>query len=639
MKTKLNSVLRGWVTLALLLALATAVRAMSPAPAPGAAYPGVLTIKVDASNVGQGIFMVHQQWPVKPGRLRLSYPRWLPGWHGPYGQVSEIAGLTMRVGARRLDWHRLPDDPWTFEVEVPPGATLLDVHYQWLGADKAAAAQPLMSRQALGLTWPALVLYPSGHAHAAVTVQAKLKLPAGWGWGSALRATGEEQGWITFEPQDLETVMDSPVYAGPGYQRFELDPPGTAQPVVMHLFSDPAAAKPGEAQIEAHRRLLQQAHKLFGWRPWRHYDLLVANGKGFPFNGLEHHESSENSFDGHYFDDWATAARLRDIVPHELVHAWNGKARRPADLWAGDMNTPTRNSLLWVYEGLTTYLGVVLAGRAGILTHEQVQRQWVRSSAYFEALPGRQWRSLQDTTFDPAQARNAAGGAAWGDWTRGFDYYGEAAMLIWLDADTLIRELSGERRSLDDFAREFFAGGAGDKSVRLYSFEDVVAALNRVQPHDWRRFLRERLDRTGASVPLDGLTRAGWRVDWADQRSAMDLASLSPEKPALQLNYSLGLVLAPDGKVTDLAWAAPAFCAGMSGEDTVVAVHSQAYSAERMEAAMRANREGAKPVELLLRRDDDYRSLTLDVRGGPRYPKPARIEGSPDRLSQILTPR
>jgi predicted metalloprotease with PDZ domain len=637
-----------WMWAAMVLSLGAAgACAASEAPA-AALWPGVMVVRVDATNTGQAIFRVHQQLPVdpaRPGRLRLLYPRWLPGWHGPYGDVSQIAGLTVRVGGMRLAWQRPADNPFAFDIDVPAGAAAVDVHFQWLGSGSNSPYAAPMTRDLLSIQWPALTLVPAAAAHAGVWVQASVRLPIGWGWGTALRAKAgpggdvDADGWVQFETESLETLMDSPLYAGAAYRRFELDEPGAVQPVSLHLFSDADAPKaPSNEQLAAHRRLVQQTERMFGWRPWRHYALLLANAKSVAHLALEHGESSENAFDGRYFDDWSAAARRRDDVAHELVHAWNGKARRPFDLWAADLNTPTQNSLLWVYEGLTEYWGTVVAVRAGLITAEQFQRQLVRSAAYLVEVPGRYWRSLQDTTLDPSIASTAE--RPWADWARGWDYYRESALMIWLDADTLIRERTTNRRSLDDFARVFFAGRSGDKDPQLYNFDDVVKALNAVLPYDWAPWLRERLDRTGAAaVPLDGLTRAGWRIGRADARSALDLAELDPEKPAQSLWYSLGLNLAKDGQVNGVAWGSLAFTLGVSKDDTLIAVQRRTYTAERLDAALVANKGGQQPIELILRRGDTLRTLQLDLRTGPNYPRAERIEEAVDLLAEIARPR
>lgn len=599
-----------------------------------------MTVRVDATNTAQWIFQVHATIPAAPGPLRLLYPRWLPGHHGPAGDVTQIAGLTVRVGGKRLPWTRAPDELHGFDVQVPPGADAVDVHYQWLGPTQGALFNSLLSREALGLTWPAVILYPAGRSIAEIKVDSRVKLPAGWSWGTALRARGpaDANGWIDFQTETLATLLDSPVYAGSHYRRIELDPPGTAQPAALHLFrSRDAGTAPSDEQIAAHRRLLQQAEKLFGFRPWRRYELLIADGKGFGRRALEHLESSENTYDGNYFDDWAAASRERDDVAHELTHAWNGKFRRPVGLEQRDLNTPTNNELLWVYEGLTMYWGQVLAARSGLVTAEQMRQELASVAARAAELPGRQWRDLQDTTYSPALGSD--GTQKWWDWTRGHDYYWHAALLIWLDADTLIRERSGGRRSLDDFARHFFFGQDDDRSPSLYRFDDVVAGLNAVEPLDWRGFLRERLDHRLPTTTLDGLARSGWAVGFVDQRTPLQLAALDPKKPVFSMRYSAGLSVGAEGSVAAVNWASPAFQAGLAPDDKLLAVNGLAFTPERAEAALKANRGGDQPLQLLIRRDDEFRTVTLDVRTGPRHPVLQRIDGKPDLLAEILKPR
>lgn len=624
------------VTAVVAAVISTAAMAAPPPQAP--AYPGTVTLRVDASHIGQWIFQVQQRIPATPGRLVLHYPRWLPGTHGPYGNARQIAGLVIQASGQHLAWRRSSDDVHAFEVQVPAGAQAVDVSFQWLGSPKGSTNPNPLHKEMFGLQWPTLVLYPAGFAAAAIEVQAAVKLPLGWGWGSALRARSERDGWVEFQPVSLETLVDSPLYAGASYRRIELDPPGTAHPAVMHLFSERMGGKvPSDEQLEAHRRLVVQAERLFGSRPWRHYDLLLANLKGLQHIALEHHESSENSYDGRYFDDWAAAARRREDVAHELVHAWNGKFRRPVDLWAPDFNTASSNALLWVYEGLTQYWGVVVAARSGLITPEQSRRSFGNAAAWYGALPGRQWRNLQDTTNDPGFGARAQ--APWPAWTRGWDYYSESALLIWLDADTLIRERTNGQKSLDDFAHRFFSGPPGHKGPDLYTFDDVVAAMNAVFAHDWRGFFRERLDRKAAQVPLDGLARAGWQLGFNDARSALDLASLDPDKPTLWLGYSLGIGVGKDGEINEVMWDSPASRTGLHTSDKIIAVNLQAYTPERLEAALVANKGGQVPVELLVRRDDDFRSLKFDLRGGPRHPALVRTEGTPDRLADIFKPR
>ncbi|HEX5684040.1 MAG TPA: peptidase M61, partial [Ideonella sp.] len=387
---------------------------------------------------------------------------------------------------------------------------------------------------------------------------------------------------------------------------------------------------------------VQQADKLYGSRPWRHYDFLLALSNSFGGIGLEHHESSENGVRGNYFKDWDKAIRARGLLPHEYTHAWNGKFRRPADLWTPHYNVPMRNPLLWVYEGMTQYWGQVLTARSGLATPEQARDALAQLAANLDARSGRTWRSLQDTTTEGtlASQRNKI----WRDWQRSADYYDEA-VLIWLDADTLIREKSRETKSLDDFARAFFGPTMqphddGSPKSMTYSFDDVVKTLNGVQPHDWATFLRARLDRTGPGAPLDGLLRSGWKLGWSETESEFAKHSEGRGGPSGRerpddFMFSLGLQIASDGELDQVMWNSPAFQAGAATGQKLMAVNMQVYKPERLAAAITANKNGSAPIELLVKDGEVYKLMRIDWRGGLRYPKLERMDDAPDRLGAI----
>ncbi|HSI60024.1 MAG TPA: peptidase M61 [Ideonella sp.] len=661
-KAGLRAVITAQMLFALVGALQPASAQQPPTPLPMAAaiaapqdkpYPGVITIAVDATDLDHRVLRVQQSLPVQPGRLTLLYPRWIPGHHGPTGDVASLAGLMVRAGEHVLAWQRDPLDPLAFHVEVPAGVQRIELSFQHITPMSPGDARVTMTRELLGVQWNQVTLYPAGHYASAIRLAPRVRLPAGWQQGSALRnAAGQvpqpgADGWVDFAEVSLETLIDSPLFAGRHFKRFELDPAGTPSPVALNVFADePSQLEATPAQIQAHRALVQQSDKLFGARQFRHYDLLLALSGEFGGIGLEHHESSENGVRGNYFKEWDKAIRSRDLLPHEYTHSWDGKYRRPADLWTPQYNVPMQNSLLWVYEGQTQYWGHVLTPRSGLATAEQSRDQLAQVAAYLDHRVGRGWRSLQDTTNEATIG--ARGRARWRDWQRGVDYYDEAT-LIWLDADTLIREKSGGKRSLDDFAKTFFGVSsprAADGAPRAltYTFDDVVRALAAVQPHDWAGFLRERLDSRGPGAPLAGLARSGWKLAYTEQESEFakneeGWGGASGLERAQDLQYSLGLAVASDGKLEQVVWDSPAFRAGLAPGLTLVAVNLEAYKADKLAEAVTANKEGKAPVQLLLREGDRYRNVTLDYRGGLRYPKLERIEGTPDRLSQIMAPR
>jgi predicted metalloprotease with PDZ domain len=547
------------------------------------------------------------------------------------------------AAGQRLPWRRQPLDIWAFDIDVPEGVGELRLAYQQLSYLSSDHGRVTMTPALLEVQWDTVVLYPSGPAASETQIQAALKLPRGWGAGTALRGAGSQlarpdaEGWWRFEATSFETLVDSPVIAGKHHRRIELD--SGPRPVALNLFGDtPEEVAASPEQIQAHRQLVQQADRLFGARHCRHYDLLLAISKSFAEIGLEHHESSENAVKPGYFKDWDKGMRSRGLLPHEYTHSWNGKFRRPADLLTRRFEEAMQGSLLWVYEGQTQYWGDMLTPRAGLATPAQARDRLARDIALLDTRPGRRWRALQDTTHDPVLTVRTE--KEWPSWQRMGDYYSEGA-LIWLDADTLIRELSGEKRSLDDFARAFFGVQDGRVTPLPYTLDEVVAALHAVQPHDWRDFLRSRLDRVGDGAPLDGLRRSGWQLGWADTPSddALFDAAEDPEKEQHDFRYSLGLATGKEGRITEVIWDSPAFAAGLAPQASLVAINGLAYEPERLDAALRANRGGEAPLELLIKDGERYRTVRIDCRTGPRHPRLARIAGTRDRLSEIMAPR
>lgn len=616
------------------------------------AWPGLMGLEVDATDLDHRVMQVRQTLPVKvPGqRLTLLFPRWLPGTHGPSGDVNQLAGLSITDGRLALRWQRDTVDTFAFHVDVPAGVKQLTLQFQYLSPLSRSQGRREITPQMLGVEWNQVLLYPAGTAASAIQVQARLRLPAGWQQASALRgldglsARAAADGWVRYQATSLETLVDSPVFAGQHIKRIELDSPGTPQAVTLNLLADEADqldATP--AQLDAHRALVRQATALFGSRHFRQYDFLLAQSSEFSGIGLEHQESSENGTRPGYFKDWDKHVGSRELLPHEFVHSWNGKFRRPADLWTPQYNQPMRDSLLWVYEGQTQFWGHVLAARSGLTTPEQARDRLATSAAWLDNRAGRQWRNLQDTTNEaPMGARGRD--KPWSDWQRGADYYDEAT-LIWLDADSLIREKSGDTRSLDDFAKAFFgvahtAAADGAVQALTYTFDDVVAALNAVQPHDWAAFLRERLDRVGQGAPLDGLARSGWKLGWTDTPSKFAKGADDREGGRSQdLSFSLGLSVKADGKLDHVSWGGPVFQAGLAPGMSVLAVNMGAYKPERLAAAITANKDGKHPIQLLIRQDDQFRQVSIPWQGGLRYPQLQRVDGTPDRLSKVFAPR
>jgi predicted metalloprotease with PDZ domain len=600
------------------------------------AYPGVITLDVDASDVARGIFRVRERIPVaQAGPLTLLYPEWLPGKHAPRGAINLLSGLEIRAGGELLPWRRDPVNVYAFHIDVPAGTAALDLAFQFVSPTQTNQGRIVVTREMLNLQWEVALLYPAGHYSSRIRVVPSVKLPEGFRFAAALDGAATTGDTTRFAETDLETLVDSPLFAGKHYRLIDLDR-GAARPVRLNLFADRADQLAATTeQIEPHRNLVQQAYRLFGSQHFDHYDFLLALTDRMGGIGLEHHRSSENGVDSIYFTDWERAASERDLLAHEMVHSWNGKFRRPADLWTPSFDTPMRGSLLWVYEGLTQYYGFVLAARSGLWSQEQTLAALAMTAATYQHRVGREWRSVADTTNDPVLSARRA--APWRSWLRNEDYYSEG-LLVWLDADTLIRERTNGRRSLDDFARAFFGVQDGSWTPLTYTFDDVVAALNGVLEHDWAGFLRARVYATGTEPPLDGLTRGGYRLVFKEERSGFQREAEAYARNA-DFGYSLGLGFGENGNVTAVQWDGPAFNQGITVGTQVVAVNGVSFSNESLRRAVTAAKAEPAPLELLLRNGDQYRTVMIEYRGGLRFPHLERDTAAAVRLSAILAPR
>ncbi len=601
-------------------------------------YPGLITLGVDAVDVDRRIVHVHERLSGLGRDTVLLYPKWLPGAHAPEGPIDRLAGIKITAGGKPLAWTRDPADVYAFRVRLAPGVDALDVDFDYLSPTTPKIGSMEMGHDLLMLEGNNVVLYPAGDFARRIPVEVSVTLPADWQYGTALETASAAGASATFKRTDLETLIDSPLYAGRNTQRIDLDP-GSAVPVRLDLFADrPEFLAINPEQVAAYRELVSQAYKLYGSHHYAHYDFLFSLSDEIQHTGLEHHQSSEDGSDPETFTKWDKTAYDRDLLAHEFTHSWNGKFRRPFDLWTPNYNVPMQDSLLWVYEGQTEYWGQVLAARAGLRTHQQALDDLALTAADYQIKKGRLWRPLQDTTND--EIINPRRPQSWSDWQRFEDYYREGA-LIWLEADTLIRERSNGARSLDDFARAFFGIDDGDAGTVTYTFGDVVKALNAVQPYDWAAFLRERLDSTGRPAPLEGLSRGGYTLVYTDKPSEY-LANSDEQRKRVNLWWSIGIGIDDkdqEGTVSQVAWASPAFNAHLIEGDRILAVNGVAYGADVLKEAIRAAQAAKAPIELIVKSGDRYRVVSLDYHEGLRYPHLERAASLPARLDDILAAR
>lgn len=597
-------------------------------------YPGVMTLNVDATDTEQGIFRVTQSIPVAAaGPMTLYFPKWLPGNHAARGQIEKLAGLVIRANGKTLVWKRDPVDVYAFHIDVPEGARQLDLSFKFLSATEEDQGRVVVSPEIINLQWQSVSLYPAGWATRRIPVSASVTLPTGWRAATALRpqpgaTTGTR---IAYATVDYETLVDSPIFAG---KHFRAEPLG--QNVTLNIVADAAkylAATP--AQIDVHRKLVDQAVKLFGTRPFDHYDLLLGLTDRIGSIGLEHHRSSENVANPEYFTEWASGPGRRNLLAHEFGHSWVGKYRRPAGQMVTDFATPLVNDLLWVYEGQDQFWGYVLGARSGLFTKAETLDALASIAAGLEIRRAREWRDLADTTYDPIiSARRPKG---WVSYQRSEDYYNEG-LLIWLEVDAMLRAQTGGAKGMDDFALAFFSGSQGDFTARGFTFDEVASTLRTLSPYDWAGFLARRTTEKAASAPLGGITQGGYRLVYGEEPTPF---FRDKEKRAAEqdLSFSIGLTIGKGGKVNTVIWDGPAFNAGLTSAAEVIAVNGQVYSETAIAEAISAAKGGSDPIRLIVKTGNRVREIAIAWNGGLRYPRLEKSGVGETSLDVLLRPR
>jgi predicted metalloprotease with PDZ domain len=613
-----------WLTFAIILAVAAAV--------PAAEGP-TINLTVDATQAPLKVIRTQMELPVKPGPLTLYYPKWIPGEHAPDGPIGNVAGLEIKAGGQEVRWERDLLDMFTFHVDVPQGADSLEISFQYLEPNGGGAYSSGASAtdKLVIISWNQNLLYPAGVLAQDITYKTTLKLPEGWKYGTALPVENESGNTIIFKPVSLNRLVDSPVLSGEYFNDVDVTPPGEPIHHELDLTGDSAASVNMSPDLKKeYTNLVAETGKLFGARHYRDYHFLLTLSNHVAHFGLEHHESD----DSRVGEDGLTTGHVRmaSLLPHEFVHSWNGKFRRPADLSPPYYEEPMKTDLLWVYEGLTDYLGPMLTARSGLWTPDEYRDRIAEIAAGLgPGRPGRTWRDLQDTTTAPL----IHGGFGWYNWRRGADYYNEGD-LVWLWVDTIIRDQTHDQKSIDDFCHLFYGGPNNGPELKTYTFDDVVAALNQVAPYDWAKFFHERLTSLAPDAPVGGIEAAGWKLEFTDKAPHGMGGGGGGRGGSLNAEYSLGLTLNSEGRVGDVIWNSPAYRAGVVPGMDVVAVNGRRFTPEVFNAALDATKTSTGPLQLLVVNDDYYRTCSIDYHGGPRYPHLVRVEGKPDLLGEII---
>jgi predicted metalloprotease with PDZ domain len=597
-------------------------------------------LRVDATDAPRRLFHVRMTIPARPGPMTLLYPEWIPGEHMPSGPIVNLVGLKFQAGGQTVAWRRDSVNMYAFHIEVPAGASSLDAAFDFISPPEEggySSGSSATSELAV-LNWNQLLLYPQGAQPDTLPYQAALRLPGSWRYGTALPIARESASEIEFQPATLTTLIDSPLLAGAHFRTVELGTDRGA-PHYLHLAGDSDRAIEISPELtDEYKNLVAETGALFGSRHYRDYHFLFTLSDHVAHFGLEHHESSDDRLGERTLVDPGPRKLSGTLLPHEFVHSWNGKYRRPIGLTSdgadGGYDTPMKGDLLWVYEGLTNYLGEILAPRSGLESMEDFRESLAIDAAALDTKFGRAWRPLEDSAV-AAQILYEAG-SDYADYRRSVDYYPEGT-LIWLDADVTIRQLSKGARSLDDFCRAFEGGPGGAPAMKPYDFADVVAALNSVQPYDWADFLNSRLHSTEPHAPLGGIEHSGWKLVYDAERSDF-LKAEEAERRMIDLSHSIGLKVKEDGTVIDIAYGGPAHKAGIAPAVAIVAVDNRQFTPTILREAVQATASTTKPLELLIKTGEYYETHRIDYHGGERYPHLVRDPAVPDLLSAILKP-
>jgi predicted metalloprotease with PDZ domain len=598
-------------------------------------YPGTLTLAIDATDKVRGILKGRMTIPVaKPGPMTLLYPKWMPGYHSPQNPIELFAGLEIKAGDAVLHWQRDPVEVYAFHLEVPEGTDALDVQFQFLSQTCDSQGDVVVIADMMNLQWGRMLVYPSGYFVRRIQIEASLKLPEGWQHATVLQARKPGGPEIVFEPVPLDVLVDSPVMAGRHSREVPLDD-GDTVGMAMFAHRTEHLEVTGE-QISLKRALVDQAEKLFSARHFDRYRFTVALSDELGGGGVEHHRSAEIVCPPTYFTEWEKHFTKRDVFAHEFVHSWNGKFRRGADSWTPSFEVPIRNSLMWLYEGQTQYWGHILTARAGLWTTQTALEALAKVIATYDVRPGGEWRTMADTTRDPVI--NARAPLPWPSWQRNEDYYSEG-QLLWFAADTLIRELTGDRKSLDDFAQAFFGCEDGRMITLTYDFNEVIATLRAVVDHDWTDFINRELHSRGNGAPVEWLERGGYKLVYRPYRTDF-CKSFDSEANQFDLRFSIGLTMGSEGTVQEVLWGSAAFDAGLVSGALVQKVNGQPYQDEVIGQAVEDAANGA-PLVLTVRARPESQPFDLEVAytDGHRFPHLEPIEGARLRLDEIYAAR
>ena len=598
-----------------------------------------IQITADLSDAPRKLYHAEIDLPVTAGPLALTTPKWIPGDHRPTGPVDAITGVVFTANGQPISWRRDDVDLYQFHLVVPTGATTLHAHLDCIVTER-------VSQKLAVLEWEKLMLYPANTPVRDIAIQPSLIVPAGWGIGTALTPIGSGSypvpaaGSAThFAATNVEQLEDSPVVAGQYFHEFPLAPEITPKHFIDVVSDQPDDSKLRPALLSELNNLVREADALYSSHHYNVYHFLLTLSDGAGEDGLEHGQSSDNGVDEKGYADDAHQLSMADLLPHEFTHSWNGKYRRPVGLYQPDFATAQQGALLWVYEGMTQYLGNMLAARSGIMTQAQYRDMLAMTAAHLDYGPGREWRATEDTAIAASILRED--GWTWSNWRRGQDYYQEGE-LLWLDADTLIRKLTKNKKSLDNFQKIFLGkGGNTGPLIVTYDFDELVQDLNAVVPYDWATFLHDRVDKINPRANLAGIEQGGYKLVFKDKPNASErtIAAMTDTRGrGLDCWFSIGLRIGTDGSIADVRWNSAADKARLAPGEKIIAVNGQIFSSDALQAAIRAAKGNTEPMHLIVQADSFVSTIELDYHDGERYPALERVDTAPAYLDDITKP-
>lgn len=587
-----------------------------------------VSVRLDASGAPRNFFHVSETVDAKPGAFWLFYPKWIPGEHSPTGMINDMVNLKFAANGQVLDWERDDVEMFAFRVSVPDGISKIDVDFDYVSQSNTIAT-PNLAR----IKWNRFVLYPRGVPSDDVEVTAEMKMPDGWKFATALTVDKENGAIASFKPVTLTTFVDSPAIIGKYFAKVMLR--GGPVPVEMDIAAESEdGLKYKPITLAGWKKLVTQAESTFGARHYNSYKfLLTLSGEG-GFEGLEHHESSENGVGGDALSSQRGLLDLSELLGHEYTHSWNGKYRRPAGLATPDFEQPMHGDLLWVYEGLTQYMGKVLSARSGMWTEAMFRESFAQIAAEQGGRSGRNWRPLVDTaravqfTYDSPRM--------WRNMRRGADYYDEGA-LIWLEADTIIREKSGGMKSLDDFLHAFHGRESGGPNLVTYTFDDVVRTLNEIQPYDWRTFFIDRVYKVRSGAPVGGIDAGGWKLVYTNEENLQAQVQGSDGLNGDHM-FSIGMDVSADGEILDINPDLPAARSGLAPGMLIRTLNGQEFTVSALKSAVGASANGAQNFVVEAQNGDQRATYKFTYSGGERYPHIVRDASKMDLLSAIPKP-